>query len=171
MTKITEAIHYASYLHRKQFRKGDGCPYISHPLIVAEFVRTYKESKNLEELVIAAILHDVLEDTKGKKKDIRKRFGPLVLSLVKELTSNKKLIKKMGKNPYLIMKMKEMSSYALVIKLCDRLSNVIDNPSPSYLEDTAVMMRELEKGREILSNTHRAIMLEISTVLINSIEA
>lgn len=122
-------------------------------------------------MIIAAILHDVLEDTEGKKDQIFEKFGPLVLSLVEELTSDDKEIKRVGKNPYLIQKMINMSSYALVIKLCDRLSNVIDNPTEKYLNDTATMLDEIEKGRPKLSNTHRVIMLEIANVLIQKLEA
>jgi (p)ppGpp synthase/HD superfamily hydrolase len=163
--KIIEAISFASYLHRDQFRKVSKAPYISHPLIVSEFVRKYKESKKIEELVISAILHDVLEDTEGTKEEILEKFGPLVLSLVEELTSDPTQIEKMGKNNYLIHKMITMSSYAFLIKLCDRLSNILDNPKKEYLDDTLIMITEIKKRRSFISKTHFKIMDEILEVI------
>jgi len=177
MSKIIDCIAYANKKHSGQTRRETGCPYIQHPMIVSEFVRTYKESKNIVSMVCAALLHDVIEDCiegdtteelsknlKKTKLEIKEKFGEMTLSLVEELTSDDEEIKRIGKNAHLIKKMLKMSSYALVIKLCDRLSNVVDKPKMKYLEDTAELMLALEERK--LSNTHRAIMIEINKVVI-----
>ncbi|MCR2804853.1 HD domain-containing protein [Paenibacillus soyae] len=79
MRKIDEAIEFASEAHRHQFRKGTEIPYISHPFGVAMLLL---EAKCKEEVVIAGLLHDTLEDTETTEEDIRSRFGAEVLRLV-----------------------------------------------------------------------------------------
>jgi hypothetical protein len=76
------------------------------------------------------------------------------------LTSDEEELKRLTKTVYLCSKMKGMSSYALVIKLCDRLHNVSDNPTAKMLTDTSVIITYLEKNRK-LTKTHKAIIDEI----------
>ncbi len=178
--QVIAGMAYANDKHGTHKRRT-GCPYIVHPMIVSELVRNYKSSKNLDELIIAALLHDVLEDCVGYeendseeerevklnivKKEILNKFGPMVLAIVIELTSDDKLIAQMGKNRFLIEKMILMSSYALVVKLCDRLSNIMDEPKPKYLEDTKLMMLEILERRPKLSKTHRRIIKDIQVIV------
>lgn len=162
--KIIKALQYASEKHKNQVRRSSGIPYVTHPIIVSEFVRLYKNSKEIEDLVCASILHDVIEDTTGTYDEILENFGVLVASLVQELTSNPEGIKIHGKNKYLIQKMSNMSSWALVIKLADRLSNILDNPTTKYTTDTSIMMTELKNNRT-LSKTHYSIIAEIEKIL------
>lgn len=159
---VIRALQYANEMHRGQERKGSKLPYATHPTIVGALVRKYKISKRINELVAAAILHDVIEDTKATYADVARIFGKFVADLVLELSSDLELIDKMGKNPYLIDKMtNHMSSYGLVLKLSDRLSNIIDGPTPKYIEDTKVMMSEILAKRKVLSETHIAIIEEV----------
>lgn len=123
---LEKAILFAVKKHRGQVRKGNGRPYIMHPMSVMSRLYQIKESKNIYLLAIACILHDVVEDCDVSIKKIAKKFGQQVASLVDELTSNPERILILGKTVYLIEKMKNMSSYALVIKLCDRLDNICD---------------------------------------------
>jgi len=120
----------------------------------------YKESKKLEELMVAALLHDTLEDTDATFTEIAEAFSPLVASLVLELTSDPDEIAQIGKNPYLTKKMIGMSSYALVIKLADRLSNILDAPTDAYRADTAELLDALEDARN-LSGSQKALVDEI----------
>ena len=62
-------------------------------------------------------MHDTLEDTPCSYIEIETEFGPLVASVVMELTSDEEAIKKIGKNEYLKEKMLNMSKYALTLKL------------------------------------------------------
>ncbi|MCM3001286.1 HD domain-containing protein [Paenibacillus cellulositrophicus] len=79
MNRIDTAIEFAAAAHRKQVRKGSDIPYISHPYGVAMILQ---QAKCKEEVIIAALLHDTLEDTDTTEEDIRSRFGSEVLRLV-----------------------------------------------------------------------------------------
>ena len=121
--RLKEAISFASEKHKGQTRKN-GEPYIYHPLRVMQYVLEYKRSKHIEDLLIAACLHDVIEDTDTTYYDVFQKFGPLVASLVKELTTDEDMKNALGKSQYLAIKMANMTSWGLDIKLCDRLDNV-----------------------------------------------
>jgi (p)ppGpp synthase/HD superfamily hydrolase len=161
-----EALRFATRAHAGQFR-SDGSPYVKHPERVASFVRKFKKSKNLDALISAAFLHDTLEDTNTTHEDLEKLFGGLVASLVKELTSDKEKIKEIGKTDYLAQKMAKMSSWALVIKLADRLDNVQDIATAKtpewrrkYRAETESVLDRLAKDRQ-LSKTHKRIIRAI----------
>jgi (p)ppGpp synthase/HD superfamily hydrolase len=79
LNRIDEAIEFASLAHKSQFRKGTDIPYISHPFGVAMLLQ---QAKCEEEVILAGLLHDTLEDTDTTEEDIRSRFGPTVLELV-----------------------------------------------------------------------------------------
>lgn len=160
----SDARDFATKKHKKQVRKFDNSPYVSHPLRVADLVKKYKNSKVIDELVAAAILHDTLEDTNTTFKTLERKFGKLVASLVQELTSDKEhMILAGGKEKYLAEKLKKMSSWALVIKLLDRLDNVSDfEIAPSkfidkYTRETVYILNELE-GHRKLSGTQQKII-------------
>lgn len=160
---LLDAIQFANEKHAGQVRKGSGIPYISHPIAVSYLVAAYKSSRHLVALLVAAILHDCLEDTDATFEEIARRFGPMVASLVQELKNDDEEIARVGKLAYHTKKMLGMSSYALVIKLCDRLHNISDNPTEKMVADTLVLMQRLRKGRK-LSKTHRAIADDIEAM-------
>ena len=123
--KIEKALEFAKEAHLNQIR-ADGTPYINHPIKVAENVKKYIKSKEIDNLIICALLHDTLEDTNTTYYDIANNFGYLVASIVLELTNDNEIKNLLGKTRYLQIKMKNMTSWALNIKLCDRLNNVMD---------------------------------------------
>ena len=77
------------------------------------------------------LLHDTLEDTQATEEELNHLFNPFIVHIVKELTNDNELKKKMGKANYLCLKMSKMSLDALNIKLCDRLANIYDLKSAS----------------------------------------
>jgi (p)ppGpp synthase/HD superfamily hydrolase len=85
MTKLTEkfdrALLYAAATHSEQKRKGTNIPYLAHLLAVAATVLEYDGD---EDMAIAALLHDALEDQGGlpRLEDIRGRFGDRVADIV-----------------------------------------------------------------------------------------
>ena len=123
--KIEKTLEFAKGAHLNQIR-ADGTPYINHPLKVAENVKKYIKSKEIDNLIICALLHDTLEDTNTTYYDIANNFGYLVASIVLELTNDNEIKNLLGKTRYLQIKMKNMTNWALNIKLCDRLNNVMD---------------------------------------------
>ena len=86
-SKIEKAKEYATRMHKGQYRK-DGKDYIVHPINVANYVRQFKESSELDMLIEAAYLHDTIEDTNATYYDIVHEFGPGVASIVLELTTD-----------------------------------------------------------------------------------
>ena len=88
-----KAVKFATKAHGTQVRKYHGTPYISHPLAVAEIVKSVPHT---EEMLVAAVLHDVVEDSDYTIKDIEDsivtideiatEFGPVVAELVHFLT-------------------------------------------------------------------------------------
>ncbi|MEK7081706.1 MAG: HD domain-containing protein, partial [Patescibacteria group bacterium] len=85
--KIQKAINLAARLHREHTRIGLNLPYIVHPYSVACLVSEYNDNENL---ICAALLHDVLEDVEGYNfKELRRDFGVQAAKLVKEVTEDR----------------------------------------------------------------------------------
>ena len=160
MSLILDAHDFAKEKHCGQLRKGSGEEYFTHPMSVSYLVARYKKSKHLEELIAAAYLHDVLEDTDATFAQLAVRFGPMVASLVFEMTNNAAEIAEVGKLVYQKRKMVAMSSYALVLKLADRYHNISDQPSMQMVEDTLEIMQHLLKARK-LTKTHKVMVADI----------
>src|SRR6056297_818404 len=80
--RILEAAQWAKELHSEQ-QRASGEPYFIHPLQVAEILVDMQLDC---EAVIAALLHDILEDTSIEEQELRKRFGRQVSSLVDGVT-------------------------------------------------------------------------------------
>lgn len=170
LNQFLEDIDFIREKHGNQVRKFSYSPYYTHPIAVACLVMKYKQSHKIDELVKAALGHDLLEDTKTTENDIELRWGWQVLSLIQELTTNEEEKNKVGKSEYLASKMSTMSSWALVIKLCDRLHNVMDFifASPKFVErytaETQYIIEALYARRE-LSATHIEIIEAIKRQL------
>lgn len=167
-TLIHQAIRYAEFKHRGQKRKVSGADYITHPIMVSYLAAVHKRSKNLETLICASILHDTIEDTTASYKDILRRFGMPVASIVFELTSDPVELKRVGKLEYLKSHMLGMSSYALFLKLCDRLANLSDHPSIKQLEETREILKHLKANRK-LTKSHLSVITEIEKILNSSL--
>ena len=103
---------------------------------------------------------------KGTYQDLVKQFGALVADMVQELTTDKAASDAIGKGEYIANKMAKMSSWALVVKLADRLANVQDiDTRPAafqkkYAADTRLALKRLRSDR-FLSKTHNKIMTAI----------
>jgi (p)ppGpp synthase/HD superfamily hydrolase len=86
MTKIHDAIIFATRKHSGQMRKGTDIPYISHPMEVMDILR---EDGCPEHVIIAGILHDTLEDTGTTPAEIGNKFGDDVLHIVQAESEDK----------------------------------------------------------------------------------
>ncbi|MBQ9058199.1 MAG: bifunctional (p)ppGpp synthetase/guanosine-3',5'-bis(diphosphate) 3'-pyrophosphohydrolase [Atopobiaceae bacterium] len=87
MGVLEEAIQYATELHEGMVRKSEGIPYILHPLEVAAIAGTMTHDTDV---LIAALLHDTVEDTPASLEDIEARFGSRVAELVASETEDKR---------------------------------------------------------------------------------
>jgi len=131
---LQHALDFASQAHKGQFRRS-GEPYIVHPILVASIVASVTED---ESMAIAALLHDVVEDTETTIEDIESMYGVDVAHLVEGLTkidtirdaelipshSDEKLIvSALTFRKMLLASIKDVR--VLVVKLCDRLHNMM----------------------------------------------
>ncbi|MFL5900685.1 MAG: HD domain-containing protein [Solirubrobacterales bacterium] len=83
---VKEALETARRAHAGQLRRGsDGLPYIAHPLAVAEILVGHRYG---DEVLAAALLHDVVEKSDVEASEIRERFGERVADLVEALTED-----------------------------------------------------------------------------------
>lgn len=155
---LQKAILYSVKKHSKQFRKGNGAPYIIHPMAVMAILYDIKSSQNMDMLAICTILHDVVEDCNVSLQKIAKKFGYQVSSIVNELTSLEYGIAVYGKTEYLKHKMLKMSNYALTIKLCDRLHNIMDRKTfDDYMVQTEEIINALVNQRNLTASQEEVI--------------
>jgi (p)ppGpp synthase/HD superfamily hydrolase len=119
---IMAATKYAAECHRKQRRKDtEKTPYINHPIEVAEFLTSHGVTDR--DTIIAALLHDVIEDTDGTYDDIKRLFGKAVADIVMECSDDKNLHKIIRKRLQ-ITHASSISDSAKLVKLADKYSNV-----------------------------------------------
>jgi guanosine-3',5'-bis(diphosphate) 3'-pyrophosphohydrolase len=140
---LDAAYEYAETLHAPQKRKS-GDPYIIHPVEVASIIADLQLDLNS---VIAALLHDTVEDTHATLDDIRSRFGDQVAQLVDGLTKIAKIEfrskqEKLAENFRKMIVAMAKDLRVILIKLADRLHNM----------RTLVHM-PLEKGQRIAQET------------------
>ncbi|MBQ6939309.1 MAG: bifunctional (p)ppGpp synthetase/guanosine-3',5'-bis(diphosphate) 3'-pyrophosphohydrolase [Muribaculaceae bacterium] len=124
MERIGKAFNFACEAHSKQRRKS-GEPYIIHPIAVARIIA--EELELSTDAIIAAFLHDVVEDTDYTIEDIRLLFGSGVAFLVNVVTKQKKEEYEHSKQIDNYQQMLSSVQYdirALLIKLADRLHNM-----------------------------------------------
>src|ERR1017187_5344151 len=120
---ILNAANFAAEKHAAQKRKGAAAePYINHLIEVAELVSSALSEPDTN-LVIAALLHDTIEDTGVTKEELIQAFGTDVAELVVEVTDDKALPKAERKRLQIVNAPKK-SVRAQVIKLADKTSNL-----------------------------------------------
>ena len=123
--RLYAAFQYADQAHSGQLRK-DGSPYITHPLAVAEIVA---ELELDTDSIIAALLHDCIEDTGATHEEIAKLFGATVADLVEGVTKltrvqyTSKEEEQMENLRKMLMAMAK-DIRVILIKICDRLHNM-----------------------------------------------
>jgi len=132
---IMKAAGLAARKHTHQKRKGEEAePYINHLIEVASLVAEATDGH--ADVVIAALLHDAVEDQGVPNAEIADLFGPTVASLVAEVTDDKSLLKQVRKDNQ-IAGAPHKSDGASVIKLADKTSNLlaIGNSPPPWPPD------------------------------------
>lgn len=121
---LLEAASFAAERHRDQRRKDVGAtPYINHPLEVARLLS--KAGVEDPEVLVAALLHDTIEDTETSLGDITERFGERVGQLVLEVTDDKSLPKAERKRLQ-VQNGPKKSDGAKMIKIADKIANLQD---------------------------------------------
>lgn len=121
--QLLEALDFAAVRHSAQRRKGpDAAPYVNHLIEVAALVAHVGQVHDVEAL-IAAVLHDVLEDTPTTAAEVTERFGPRVCRFVQALSDDKSLPRR--ERRYLALReLPQAEPLVHVIKLADLASNI-----------------------------------------------
>lgn len=129
---LLKALEFAAVRHRTQLRKGlDRTPYINHPIEVANLLSNFAGEHD-PVLLVAAVLHDVIEDTVNSVRErddlieqIGDVFGKEILELTLEVTDDKTLEKKERKRLQ-IENASHKSDNAKKLKIADKIVNVRD---------------------------------------------
>lgn len=156
ISKILSAATFAAEKHREQKRKGrDGQPYINHPLEVANLVAEVGGVDDTD-VIVAALLHDTVEDCGVIYPELEERFGRPVAEYVRELTDDKSL-PKADRKRLQIEHAPHLSHGAKQIKLADKISNIRDvtNNPP---EDWSIERRReyVEWGQNVVAGLRGA---------------
>ncbi len=125
IARLRKAYLFAHSLHSGQLRKS-GEPYIVHPIAVAEILSEFRMD---ETSLVAAILHDVVEDTHVSVEEVEKQFGANVASIVDGLTKLAKVEfrssqEKLAENFRKMIVAMSRDIRVIVVKLADRLHNM-----------------------------------------------
>lgn len=153
--RFTEAVEYARQLHT-EYRKGTGIPYMAHLIGVAALVMGEADGPVAvtEDMVIAALLHDAVEDHGGtpRLRDIEQRFGPNVARMVAALSDtfaedhDKKEGWEERKKNYLA-RLRDEPDDVLLISAADKLYNakaILDD----YREIGPAVFDRFKRGRD-----------------------
>ncbi len=123
--KLIEAVNFAAIKHKNQRRKDeDKTPYINHPIGVAFILSNEAEIDDIQ-VLIAAMLHDTVEDTNTTFDEIENIFGKEVRDIVNECSDDKSLPKEERKR----LQVEHASSHsykAKLVKLADKIYNLRD---------------------------------------------
>jgi len=122
---FVRAVAFAAEKHRHQRRKdADASPYINHPIALASVLAI--EGGIADPTVLcAAVLHDTIEDTQTTAEELESIFGPVVASIVLEVTDDKALEKHVRKQRQ-IEHAAHLSTQAKLVKLADKICNLRD---------------------------------------------
>ncbi|MDM8569672.1 HD domain-containing protein [Thiotrichales bacterium HSG1] len=172
---LLKAVQFASIKHRNQQRKScEAIPYINHPIEVA--VTLWEVGKVCEiTTLVAALLHDTLEDTDATTNEILEQFGEEILYLVQEVTDDKNLSKQQRKLNQ-VESAPHKSTAAKQIKLADKICNINDiATSPpcnwsierrqEYLDWTLKVVAGLRKTNLALEKHYDVTLSKAQTVL------
>ena len=131
--KLVRALHYATEQHRNQRRKDEAAsPYINHPISLLHILNVEAGIED-NNVLIAALLHDVIEDCSGphqmhiqmRREEIREQFGETVLSFVEAVTDDKALPKAERKQVQ-VDHAAHIPHGAKLVKIADKTANLRD---------------------------------------------
>ena len=122
--RLKEALYFAAEKHNGQYRKGDRkIPYLVHPVLVAFGVSEYTDD---EDIVIAALLHDVVEDCNVSSSKLADMFGKRVATIVDEVSAPKheRNTAWRKRKQYFLDKIADVSREAMIVAGVDKMTNM-----------------------------------------------
>lgn len=120
-SKLDDAILFAAEKHTGQKRKISGVPFIVHPVRVAAQLLRWNCA---EDLAVAGILHDVLEDTDTTIHELQKQFGDYISSIVKSVSEPDKSNRWEDRKQALLDNIREAGEAVLWVACADKLDNL-----------------------------------------------
>ena len=125
MNQLLVALAFAASKHRDQRRKDDAAsPYINHPIALANLLANEAGIED-ERVLVAAVLHDVLEDTETTEQELVEAFGRDIADIVLEVSDDKAL-PKMERKRLQVVTAPGASRRAKFVKLADKICNLSD---------------------------------------------
>lgn len=118
---IFDAIEYAARAHREHYRKGTRIPYIIHPISVAKVLIEYDCA---EDIIVAGILHDAVEDTEVTLEEIRSSFGEKVAALVAAVSEPDKSDTWENRKRHTLEQLRTAPMDVLLLSCADKLDNI-----------------------------------------------
>jgi len=174
ISRILRAVRFAVVAHEGQYRKDGTTPYIVHPIEVAGVLSEalsdsdYFADMNTE-AVMAAILHDTIEDTDVEAGHIEAEFGPEVSRLVQEVTEDKtEGNRSIRKNAYR-RKLADASSLGKSIKAADVICNssTVRRDDPDFAES---YLKEQKRVLEVLEGADKQLLLAAKEIVNRELE-
>ena len=125
LSLVMKATDYAADKHRGQSRKdANNTPYINHPIALANLLTNHAGITDTN-IIVAALLHDTVEDTDATVDDIEEIFGITIRNIVMEVTDDKSL-PSAARKQLQIKHAATLSYEAKLVKLADKISNLQD---------------------------------------------
>lgn len=158
------AFSFCTKAHTGQYRRYSNQPYWVHPLEVANLVWQHTNDKTL---TVAALLHDVIEDTTVSEDDICEHFGNTVAKLVAELSTDSSLkgtIPRSERKARAMQQVLAASPEAQIIKRADIISNCrgVSRQSPTfaayYLPEKQRLLNQLPCDGSMLDQLARSVV-------------
>jgi guanosine-3',5'-bis(diphosphate) 3'-pyrophosphohydrolase len=130
LASFIAATAFAAHKHRDQRRKdAKASPYINHPIALANVLANEAHVHDVM-VLMAALLHDTIEDTDTTAEELKAHFGSSVAHIVEEVTDDKTL-KKAERKRQQIVHASSISAQAKLVKLADKICNLRDmNAAP-----------------------------------------
>ena len=158
---IEEAVAFARRAHAGAVRKGTNIPYITHPMESAVIISLMTED---EDLVVAALLHDVIEDTDVTPEELEERFGRRVTELVLEETEDKSG-SWFERKSATVEHLKHATLENKMLTLADKLSNLRSTARDYMMVGEDIWQRFNEKDKSKHKWYYGSIMRELEELL------
>jgi len=161
--RVAVAQKFAEKAHAGQVRKYTSEPYIVHPIAVSMLVQI---AGGTEDMIVAALLHDVVEDCGVPLHTIDMNFGPHVMNLVYNLTNPVSADNRATRHAAIVARYAASSSEVATIKLADIVDNVpsIIKHDPDfakvYMAEKRLLIRHLKHGNKQLWTRANQLVLD-----------
>jgi (p)ppGpp synthase/HD superfamily hydrolase len=150
MTLIERAARIAVQAHKEQVRKSDGSPYVVHPFMCAYMLTPYGFP---EEVVAAALVHDVLEDTPVTEDELRRELGDTVADIVRTVSEDHSVDWRMVENGWekrkqaYVEAVRNGSESVKAVSIIDKIHN-LQSLLDAYTKQGSALWSHFNRGKE-----------------------